>query len=461
MGDMPRVLDECDRGLAELAGLQTHDAIEVRLQLQQHIAVVWYLQGRYREIARMGREMELAAAGLQAPRPLLLARAVAAFGLMGQGLVDAALDQYELVLAAAAAAGDKVQIATAHENLGYQNYLGGRFTAAREHLSAALALYHDSANDLRAVNARQHLCRVLVAEGELDRATAEVLRALEIEIAGQERWAADGYHIVGVIKTLQADWDGALASFEHAISIRKQVGDAANLIESLAGLGLVQQYLARWDLAVEAFTEAVSIAHTIDPAPPVVLALRHLGRFHLVRSDQARAEAAIGEALLLAQTMPQTLEYAPTLLAMAQLRASSADLDGALRYAQQSVDCARTAEQLTEVHIELARLKLVAGDAESAAANAATAVTFAERLGSPRLLSLAYLVAAQSRQTTDPRASGVAFEDALRNAQNARMPYERGVVLRAYAAHLRLVGIQPDRAADLAREADMIFTEIE
>jgi DNA-binding SARP family transcriptional activator len=459
MGDMRRVMDECTRGLDELGSLDTREAIEVRLQLQQHMATVWYLEGRYRTIVEMGRGMELAAAGLQAPRPSLLARAVVAFGLMGQGLVDAALDQYQLVLEAAAAGGDKVQLATTHENLGYQNYLGGRLTAAREHLGAALALYHDSASDLRAVNARQHLCRVLVAEGDLDGAAREVAQALEIEIAGQERWAADAHHILGTIKTLRADWDGALSSFERAISIRKQVGDKANLVESLAAQGLVHQYLASWDRAFASFTEAVSIAQTIDPAPPVVHALRHLGRFHLVRSEHTRAQVPIESALRLAEAISQTLEYSPALLAMAQLSASRDDLEGALRYAQQSLESASTAEQLAEVHIELSHLKLAAGDPDSAVATAASAITYAERFRSPRLLGLAYLAAARSRRTLDPFAAGALFEQALQQSDEAGVPYERATVRLHYAAHLQLLGTQLGRAGILAGEAESIFRD--
>jgi DNA-binding SARP family transcriptional activator len=459
MGDMRRVMDECTRGLDELASLDTRDATEVRLQLQQHMATVWYLQGRYRAIVEMGRSMELAAAELHAPRPSLLARAVVAFGLMGQGLVDAALDQYQLVLEAAAAGGDKVQLATTHENLGYQHYLGGRLTAAREHLGAALALYHDSASDLRAVNARQHLCRVLVAEGDLDGAAREVAEALELEIAGQERWAADAHHILGTIMTLRADWDGALSSFERAISIRRQVGDKANLVESLAARGSVHQHLASWDRAFASFTEAVSIAQTIDPAPPVVHALRHLGRFHLVRSEHTRAQVPIESALRIAEAISQTLEYSPTLLAMAQLSASRDDLAGALRYAQQSLESASTAEQLAEVHIELSHLKLADGDPDSAVASAASATTYAERFRSPRLLGLAYLAAARSRRTLDPVAAGALFEEALQFADTAGVPYERATVRDHYATHLQLLGTQLDRARDLASEAETIFRE--
>jgi DNA-binding SARP family transcriptional activator/Tfp pilus assembly protein PilF len=459
MGDMSRVMDECTHGLTELSGLETRDATEVRLQLQQHMALVWYLQGRYRSIVEMGRGMESAATRLQAPRPSLLARAVVAFGLMGQGLVDAALDQYQLVLDAAAAVGDKVQLATTHENLGYQNYLGGRFTAAREHLSAALSLYHDSASDLRAVNARQHLCRVLVGEGDLDRAASEVAQALEIEIAGHERWEADAHHILGTIKSLRADWDGALASFENAISIRRRVGDAANLIESLAAQGLIHQYLARWDRALASFAEAVSIAKTLDPSPPVVHALRNLGSFHLIRSEHTRAQASIEGAMRLAQAISQTLEFSPTMLSMAKLSALRDNLEGALHFARQALDSASTTEQLAEAHTELSHLRLAVGDAESAAVSAAAAVAAAERLRSPRLLGLAYLAAARSRCSTDARAAGAVFEQALQHADAANTPFERGIVRHYYAEHLQLLGTELERARDLAREAQAIFEE--
>src|SRR5439155_3840093 len=47
-GDMPLVIAECEIALNELAGLEGQAAAAARLYPQQLIAIVLYLQGRYR-----------------------------------------------------------------------------------------------------------------------------------------------------------------------------------------------------------------------------------------------------------------------------------------------------------------------------------------------------------------------------------------------------------------------------
>jgi hypothetical protein len=78
---------------------------------------------------------------------------------------------------------------------------------------------------------------------------------------------------------------------------------------------------------------------------------------------------------------------------------------------------------------------------------------------SPRLLGLAYFVAARSRRTIDPFAAGALFEEALQHADTAGVPYERATVRVHYAAHLQLLGTQLGRARDLAGEAETIFRD--
>ena len=50
---------------------------------------------------------------------------------MGLGQVERAIEQYELALIAAERTNDKTQMAVAHENLGIENFVGGRFAAGR------------------------------------------------------------------------------------------------------------------------------------------------------------------------------------------------------------------------------------------------------------------------------------------------------------------------------------------
>ncbi len=460
-GDIHQALAECDAGLTELAAAAGPEVAAARLRLQYLNALVWYLQGRYVELLQLGQAMRGVAATLAQPRSLFAAHSAIAWAHMGQGRVTQALEQYTLALAAAEHTGDKIQLAIAHDNLGFQHYLGGRFAAAREHLDRALALFRLAAGDLRAVNTFQHLCRLWVAEGELNRARGQVEMALQLEVEGRERWAADGYHLVGVITALRAEWDAAEASFEQALGIRQQVGDTAGIVESTVGLGLVHQHVGRWSRAAEAFTGAVRIAATMDPGPQTVVAHRQLGHLRLLTGDHAGAAAELDVALALAEQMTETLEYATTLVAVAGACLDAGDLPRALRLSERSVRCARTVEQEIEAHILLTLLDLATQRQEPATAHAAEAVAQAEHLGSPRLLSLAHLTVGRvARARSNPRKATAAFEAALAQCEVARTPYERALALQAYAQHLDHQGARRDHIGAMQAEARDILRQL-
>jgi tetratricopeptide (TPR) repeat protein/transcriptional regulator with XRE-family HTH domain len=458
IGEIEEALAESETGLAELAAQTGPEAVTARLYLQQQIALVWYLQGRYSQIVELGRRMLSEAVPIDQPRALVLAHAVTAWGYMGLGEVTASLDHNELALAAARRLGDKIHLAITHENLGSQNYRGGRFAAAGEHLDRALALYAEAASELRAVNSMQHRCRVWSAEGELERARAQASLALELGSEGQDRWAADGHQIIGSIQSLRGEWAAASASFEAALRIRRKVGDMAGTIESLVALGLVDQRLGHRARAREKYEEAAGIASAIDPGPSTVLARRHLGRLRLLQGDQVGAEAELCSALALAETIPEALEYAPTLLAMAELRCELDDLESALDFAERSLEHARPVEHRAEAHLLLASLRRRAGDRARASAHVVEATAQANRLQSPRLLSLAHLARAMvAAMGSSDEAAVASFEAALRDSEVIGASYEGTAVPPAHGA--RLAG-DPARAetgdAELAKARSLL-----
>jgi len=424
-----------------------------RLYPQQLIAIVWYLQGRYRKLVELGREMQTTAGGLGLVRPFVLAQAVLGWGYMGQGLVDQALAEYEPSLAACERAGEKVQLATTHENIGYQNYLGGRFAAAREHLTRALTLYRESASELRAVNSLQHLCRVWVAEGELALAREQLQQAVELEVEGHERWAADGHHILGQIHTLRADWESASANLELALGIRRQVGDIGGVVESSVALGLIEQHRGRWDKAAAAFGEATTLANSMDPAPGRVLACRQQGQLRLRMGDRIAAAADIERALALAETIPETLEYGPTLLAKAELCLHEGNLVSALGFGIQALIRTRPVDQIVEAHIILSQVHLALGHVDEAQSHADQGVALATRLDAPRLQCLTHLGAASVATNRTGVDAIKSFEAALTFARAARAPYDQALVLQAYADYLGSTDGGGSEAAAMAAEA--------
>lgn len=451
-GAFREVIDECEAGLAEVAGVEGPAAMRIRVTLQQLIAVVWYAQGRFQDVLRLGRQIESDATGA-GPRARQYAHFVIAWGHMGMGQVTQAVEQYELAVKEAALDGDKADLALAYQNLGLENYLSGRFAEAHEHLARALSLFHDSASELRAASTLHALCRVWVAEGEHLRARESLRQALDQEVEGHVRWAADAHHILGTIEVLCAEWEAAAASFEQALEGRERAGHLPGTIEAIIGLGFVDQCVGRWREALDKYSEGVALAKRMDPSPQRVLAMRHRGRLHLLAGDHVPGAAEIGAALALAETMQETLEYAPTLLAMADVRFAAGEFDAALQLAVKALERARPLDQIVQARTVLAQIHLARREYPQAFTQAKEAVATASRLGSPQLLSLAYLAYAGTSANRDSAHARDAFETALRHANEAKTPYERALVLDAYARFLRASASNLELASSMENEA--------
>jgi DNA-binding SARP family transcriptional activator/predicted negative regulator of RcsB-dependent stress response len=452
-GAFRELVEECEAGLVEVTGVAGPEATEIRATLQQLIGHTLLLQGRFVELVNLGQRM-VHDSDTAGPGPRMLAHKVTAWGYMSMGQVSEAIEQYEIAIAEAERWGEKTGIATAYETLGFVEYVGGRFAAAREHLGRSLAVFRDSATELRAAPARLHLCRVWLAEGEVAHAREQIVQALELDATSQERWAADAHHILGDIQVLHAEWAAATASFEAALRIRRRAGDTRGTVEATVALGLVDQCVGNWDAALARYQEAVDIANRMDPSPQRIMALRCVGRLRLLAGDPVAGSVDIARALDLAETMSETLEYAPTVLAMADLRAREGELDQAFILATRALERARPLQHLIEAHATLTPLLLASGNADEASGHAAEAVELAKRLGSPRLLSLAYLASAQCKSAHDLADTSATYEIALGHADTAGSPYERAAVRRAYAEYLRSAGRSPELASAL--EADML-----
>ncbi len=460
IGDMAGVVDETRSAAAELAAASGPEVVAMRMYFQQMIALVRYLQGRYREIIELGRELLGEAEQLGQPSALMRAHLVSGWGFMGQGRVSEALEHKYLAVEAAERAGDKMQVAIAHENLALQNYLGGRFAAAHDEVDRALAIFRESASELRAVHSLQHLCRVWVAEGELDRPREQVTLALELEVAGQERWAADSHQILADIAILRGEWQTARAHAEEALGVRRRVGDMAGIVESLVALGKVDESVGRWQPALARYEAAGAVAKQMDPGPPLVDARRHLGHLLLAMGERARARAEIDAALALAELIPEVLDFAPALLAAAELELQR-DPALALALAEHSLARARPVEHVLNAHLVLSDVYRTLDQRQLAGDHATIALEQASYLRAPRLIALAELAVARvnAAERRDERAAA-AFDDALAHAERAEAPFERATIERDYADCLERQPAFRERAAALRSEAQELFRRL-
>ncbi len=394
-GDTPAALREAEAGLAELgpvAGDEPAGAV-VRLELQHQLAFMVFLKGQFGNVLRLGTEMVEVAQRLDQPRWLGWAHSVVGWAHAGAGRVGLAIEQYERTLAATERGGDKLDIADAHSNLGIQNYRGGRFEAAHEHFEQAIALYRDVASDVRAVYALAGLGSVFLAEGNVGRASEYAEQAGALAAQANDRWMAECLQLTGALQVLRTEWAEAQASFERVLTIREQVGHTSGTVDALVQLGRIAASQGHIEVARELYERALSTAEGMDPGPSRMAAHRHLGLL-LVRGGQVKAGAEhTRNAVTLEEQMLESLEFAPTLLAEAEVHWRQGFTSSALSLVERALAGPHTAELGVEAHALHAELLLAAQRPAAAEAEATAALDIAEGLGGPLLLALAHRAA--------------------------------------------------------------------
>jgi DNA-binding SARP family transcriptional activator len=461
VGDIPQVKEECSAGLAELIGLDSPDVTGARLYLQQVLASTLHWQGHYRELVQLGQAMQAEAAHVEQLRPYMLANVVTGWGYWGMGQIQKAAEHIQRAMQASEQIGEKPGIATNHENLGLVAQAGGQYAVARAHLEQAVEIFNQSANELRTVNSLQTLCRVWVAEGDTAHAREHLTRVLPLEVAGSERWAADGYCILASIQSLAGEWEDAAANYQQAIQMRQGAGHRHGQAEATVGLGLVYQQTGRWSEAAATFDAAVRVTSEMDASPPQVMAQRHKGLLRLVAGDLEGAAVAIEDAHALAREMPESVELCPSILALARLRGTQGDRQAAIELACEALAVARPIRDLIDTHTLLGTLYQDAGEPGLARQHATEAVSRAESLGSAWLLSRALVSQARATSVSDAADVNEVFERAIRCAEQARTPLERAQALSAYAVHLQATNQLGPTLTWAESEAQRIVAELD
>jgi ATP/maltotriose-dependent transcriptional regulator MalT len=304
---------------------------------------------------------------------------------------------------------------------------------------------------------------VWVARGELDHARDRALRALGLELGGKDRLAAEGYHILGLIDAIRAHWVSAGQRFEQALAVREHVWDGPGMTEGFVELGRVRQYQGDWPGARVLYERAVAVADQMEPCPYQIQAHRAHGRFLLLAGDEEDAATQLQTAMVLAQAMPETFEFAPTLVALAELRFVQGDLQSAADLAQRGLEHPENwfVDQFIEGQVVFATIQLARGELSTAASLAAEALNAAGRLQAPRLMSVAALAGARvAAEGYDWAAALKGFEAALDHATRAETPYERASAMEGYARALTAARRDAGLAATLQHEAERLFREL-
>jgi len=148
--------------------------------------------------------------------------------------------------------------------------------------------------------------------------------------------------------------------------------------------------------------------------------------------------------LQLAQTMPRSIEYGPTLLAAVETGCWDAVEKGATQALEGALACGLTVAVRIEILCSLARLQIEAGDLEAARLRIGGAQVLAAQLQAPRSSCLVAEAAALAAVAVDDRAAARdAYEQALRVARSAGLPYEESRLASALAGLDRTVTLTP------------------
>jgi class 3 adenylate cyclase/tetratricopeptide (TPR) repeat protein len=435
LGDLQAAEDACDSALRELSGVPARPEVTIaEIQILADKAYLLFLQGRYEEQADIGAAMLPVASNLGLPDPLWRTHNVIATAAQGSGQLDRAHKHFSAYLATSIEMGDPLKQALAHSNLGILHQYAGDFADARAQLERALQLRREAGAEQRDVNTLQRLGWVRLGEGDLEGASELGARALDLAKLARDRWATDCHDLLGTISSLQAKWPTATAHFEEAMRLREHGPHVVGRVQTRLGFGTVRQRTGDWPGARALFADALAIANSISPSPWLVAARRHLGLL-LCHAGEPAGLDLVRAALELAETMPRSIQFGPTLLAAVEVGLWRDDRAGAVRALERALASGLTVEVKIELLCALARLHADGGDLEAAERELVPARVLAIRLGAARTRCLLFetegVLAAIRR---DCGAAAGAFDQALTVAREAGLIYEQARLLAASGA---------------------------
>jgi class 3 adenylate cyclase/tetratricopeptide (TPR) repeat protein len=371
---------------ARQVGTSTGEAVGVRLLYDWAFAHL--LKGRYGKVEQLAQEMLASAMRLGDDGLLYRAHSVAGLAGMHQGQSFSALHHLQAALSVAESSGDKLQLAVVHENLGALHYRTAHLRAARSSLKRAVALYEAAGTERRAVLALQLMARVYTAEGCLAEASNLIDQARRLAAEAGDRWLAECDEALAAVQMLSGEWGAAESSLDSAAAQHEQVGQTVGIIETMIGLGTVYEHQGFAELAAEHYQRALHISTDIEICPTCVSAARHAGLLLLRQGQPSSAADYLERASTLVSRMRDSLEFPPTVLAIAELTAVD-EPARAIAYTTEALTTARTVQARVEAYALQATIHRRLGNTEAAAREAASAVRLAAQVGSPWLFEIA------------------------------------------------------------------------
>jgi tetratricopeptide (TPR) repeat protein len=161
-----------------------------------------------------------------------------------------------------------------------------------------------------------------------------------VEDDGHEVGLAAVLGMLGRLEEQRGDLPAALGLFRRSLEIAQQAGDERHVMWTSTRLGGVLRVMEQHDQALLHLHEAQWLAKRVDDPSARATALLAIGLVHRDRGDLPSAAAHCGQALQVAETVPDLLVIAQASTALAEIN-SSRDVDAAVAFAQRAVALSR------------------------------------------------------------------------------------------------------------------------
>ena len=252
-----------------------------------------------------------------------------------QSRFDAALDAFDQARAIAGRAGASELLARIANGTGAVHYARGNYPAARQAYSDARALTRDGAMQGKII---LNLGVIANIEGDLDAARTHYEQAIQMfESHGDRQSAALALHNRGMVEADQERWEEADRSFQAALDLAMQGGNAeliartlVNRSEVLVARGEMREVVEQCDRALVLYAVQGDELGRGEALRWRARAMRGLGDF-------AGAERNITEAVQIAGRCGAQLLDAEATREWAELRSAQGSEDAARRLFQRAL----------------------------------------------------------------------------------------------------------------------------
>lgn len=358
------------------------------------------------------------------------------------GELDEAENMLTDLVSEAEQGGDAEQIVSAHNAIGVLRWRRGNTTAAKQHYLKALDFIENPAASRQAGVVLTNLAIIAGDEGDLAQKRRYLGRALTVfSEAGFESPPGYVWNNFASLELSLGNLAEAERNLQLALDSFRLEGNQRSETFSLNELGRVRQRQARLDEAQDFFERSLRIADSINSRFSQLSSYLSLAEVNLDKGDFSVAEGHAQRALAIAQELDSRRLGATAVELLGRVNLKMEKPDVARDYFEQAKSRYETLDHQSGQHrqiLNLARVELLLGGVETAAAVAQDALALADENDDKRLeleaLELASETAAIGGNTV---AAHSYLEQALERAR-AQSQMAVAARLAAQIGHLYL-----------------------